>query len=245
MSYDPVDVLSDFAHEHGITYPLLSDVGSQAIKRLGLLDPDIERQHAHFGFETTERHQGLPYPGNFHLDADGVILDKQFEQSHRVRPSGAILLHDEIARVEPQCIERTAVGSVSIEVSLLSATYYPEQQQRLAIRLAIPPGDHVYVGTVPRGFTSLTVEVAGPPGLVVDEPDMPAGEPLRIDALNLDFEVVTGQVELALPLRITKDEGDCDLNVSVSLQSCTTDACFPPGTANATLRLHGGGLVRH
>jgi len=39
ISYDPVDVLAGFSKQHGITFPMLSDVGSETIKRYSILKP--------------------------------------------------------------------------------------------------------------------------------------------------------------------------------------------------------------
>ena len=39
ISYDAADVLRGFARERGITYPMLSDAGSEVIERFGLRNP--------------------------------------------------------------------------------------------------------------------------------------------------------------------------------------------------------------
>ena len=36
VSYDEASALAEFARHHGITYPLLSDLGSKVIDRFGL-----------------------------------------------------------------------------------------------------------------------------------------------------------------------------------------------------------------
>src|SRR5216683_1747034 len=42
VSYDPVPVLADFSKRRGITFPLLSDAGSETIKRYGVLNTTID-----------------------------------------------------------------------------------------------------------------------------------------------------------------------------------------------------------
>ena len=91
LSYDAVPVLARFAEQCGITFPLLSDEGSHAIRALGLLNQHVAEQHAFYGVAVRDEHHGVPYPGRFLLDTDGVIVAKQFEQSYRVRPSAALL----------------------------------------------------------------------------------------------------------------------------------------------------------
>ena len=39
VTYDPVEVLDGFSRQHGITFPMLADVGSVTIKKFGILNP--------------------------------------------------------------------------------------------------------------------------------------------------------------------------------------------------------------
>jgi len=52
ISYHSVETVREFATARGITFPLLSDAGSEVIKRLGLINPHVRRQH-----EETNRSQ--------------------------------------------------------------------------------------------------------------------------------------------------------------------------------------------
>lgn len=87
ISYDPVAVLAAFAQSHDITFPLLSDEGSRLIRGLGLENQHVAAQQAYYRKPVTDRYRGMPYPGTFLLDEDGVIRGRQFEQSYRWRPS--------------------------------------------------------------------------------------------------------------------------------------------------------------
>ena len=60
ISYDPVDVLAGFAAEHGIDFPLLGDVGSSVMDDLGLLNPNMVAEMAHWGRPVEARQEGLP-----------------------------------------------------------------------------------------------------------------------------------------------------------------------------------------
>jgi peroxiredoxin len=62
ISYDKVEVLTKFAGEKKITFPLLSDPESKAIKPYGLLVEDAKGNY-----------EGLAKPGVFILDKEGVI----------------------------------------------------------------------------------------------------------------------------------------------------------------------------
>jgi peroxiredoxin len=62
ISYDKVEVLAKFADEKKITFPLLSDPESKAIKPFGVLVEDAKGNY-----------EGLARPGVFIIDKDGVI----------------------------------------------------------------------------------------------------------------------------------------------------------------------------
>jgi len=113
ISYDPVPVLAAFAEQHGISFSLLSDEGSQTIRRLGLLNEHVAEQQAFYGRGVEPRHQGIPYPGLFMLDETGVVVSRQFEQSYRVRPAPDVLLEELVPmEVIPTAVsaEATAEG---------------------------------------------------------------------------------------------------------------------------------------
>jgi hypothetical protein len=62
------------------------DQGSHTIGALGLLNDT----HAFYGIQTREDQQGVAYPGTFVLDEQGVVVDRRFEQSYRVRPTARL-----------------------------------------------------------------------------------------------------------------------------------------------------------
>jgi peroxiredoxin len=62
ISYDKVEVLAKFADEKKLTFPLLSDSESKAIKPFGMLVEDAKGNY-----------EGLAKPGIFVVDKDGVI----------------------------------------------------------------------------------------------------------------------------------------------------------------------------
>ena len=92
ISYDSIEILSAFARKHGIAFPLLSDHSSRVIRQLGLVNERVQDDHAHYGIASNPRHTGLPYPGVFALDERGIIVQKRFHESYRVRDTGVGLV---------------------------------------------------------------------------------------------------------------------------------------------------------
>ena len=100
ISYDSQDILDAFSQQHGITFPLLSDIGSATIKRYGILntvaeeglgpngnDPDvIARVKLYVSANgANERQRGIPFPGTFIVDRGGRVKARFFEDSYTVR----------------------------------------------------------------------------------------------------------------------------------------------------------------
>lgn len=239
ISYDPVDVLAGFAAEHGIDYPLLSDVGSRAIRELGLENTRIVEERAYWGREVTDRHRGLPYPGTFLVDEDGVVVDKLFERSHRLRPSGRLALERLVGSLPgTPPIVRTATGpAVRAAASLDDDSYYPNQVTTVRVRLEIDEGWHVYVPPVPQGFVPLEVGLRGPQGVFTGPVELPAGRPFTVAGLPERFQVVEGVVDVAVPFYVLEDTAAVDVRVAVRYQACSATTCLPPEelTMDATL----------
>ena len=76
ISYDPVSVLADFSARRGITFPMLSDPGSETIKRYGILNTTVDTKNALYGY---------PFPGTFIVDAKGVVTSRHFETAYQER----------------------------------------------------------------------------------------------------------------------------------------------------------------
>ena len=100
-------MLAGFSRRHGITYPLLSDVGSATIKRYGILntvveealgpngkDPRVLADLRMFatGGEPAERHRGIPFPGTFIVDRQGRVTSRFFEDYYWERNTTANIL---------------------------------------------------------------------------------------------------------------------------------------------------------
>ena len=239
ISYDPVSVLAAFAAKHDITFTLLSDEGSSVITRLGLLNERIPEERAHYGKPMDDLHRGLPWPGTFLLDEAGVVVERFFERSHRVRPSGAVLL-DLLVESDGAIPERaltSTVEGVAAAVWTDEPTYFPSQWQRLRVRLIVGDGLHIYVPPVPGGYRALQVEVAGPEGLLINPAELPGGSPLTIDVLNESFSVADGTVDVAVPFYVLEGTGDIDVAVNVHFQACTDEACFLPQTLSVVVPL--------
>lgn len=232
ISYDPVDVLQAFAASHEITFPLLSDAGSLTIRRLGMLDEDLERHHAEFGISTRDDQRGVSYPGVFLIDENGRVVKKRLHKNYRIRDTGAGLLEAVLGvRATERNIEQTIQrGVVRVQLSLDSPAYRPYQQLQLTAMLTIEPGWHIYATPVPEGYIPLSLEVTPAQGLEVGKTAWPEPHPFRIEGLEDQFFVLEGTVRGAAPLTFAfpPGAGAQAVHAVIRYQACSTTECLPP-----------------
>lgn len=237
ISYDPVETLARFSRVHDITYPLLSDVGSEVIERLGVLNVTIEAERAAYGRPMEERHKGIPYPGTFSLDESGVVTGKRFERSHRIRPTGRSLLRSLIGDdgSPPEVSAEASSPGVRVAAWLDTSVVHANQLQELHVRLETEPGVHLYTEPVPQGFSALAVELSGDDRLRAEQATTIEGSEFHVEGLPDTFYVVEGIVDLAVPFVLLSNRDtagdptrDVSLELTVSYQACTSEMCFMP-----------------
>jgi AhpC/TSA family/Thiol:disulfide interchange protein DsbD, N-terminal len=227
---DAQEALAAFASEHGITYPLLSDAGSEVIRRYGILNTLIRPDEAIYG---------IPYPGSYITDERGVVVEKIFHQRYQVRDDAESLLHTRFgAALHVEQDPSVTVDSPGVRVSaVLGAEEFVFQRRAtLFVRLDLDPGLHVYGPPTPEGYVATSVAVTGPEGLIVEPPAYPPTRPIHFEALGETLHVFEGAVEVAVPLTANIRAGDrVPLEVAVEYQACDDRQCFLP--QRKTLRL--------
>jgi peroxiredoxin len=76
ISYDSVDKLKAFAEKNSIGFTMLSDQGSKTLDAYGIRNKEVK---------AGTMQDGIPYPGTFLLDKDGVVRAKFFLEGYRER----------------------------------------------------------------------------------------------------------------------------------------------------------------
>lgn len=238
ISYDSVEILRGFAEKHGITFPLLSDEGSHVIRQLGLVNERVGEDHAHYGIASNPRHVGLPYPGVFTLDERGVIIQKRFHESYRVRDTGGGLLAQTLGRFETVGTSEATHEDEAVHVRawLDSPTYAFFQRVHVNVELSVAPGFHVYGHPIPAGFVPLSLEVAPIENVEMGAAEWPSPHPFKVDGLDDELLVHEGTIRALLPLTFSAlpGAGDHVIQVTVSYQACSNSTCLAP----ASIPLH-------
>ena len=158
ISYDSVEVLSDFAQRRGITFPLLADDDSSVITQFGILntvaaegvgdnadDPDVQADVAKYvsAFGANPMIVGTPYPGTFMIDGDGKVTSRFFEEFYRERNTTTNVMLKLGMGLSP-------IAAVEGETAHLKFTAYPSNTSvtvgtRFSLALDVTPGPKMHV----------------------------------------------------------------------------------------------------
>lgn len=241
VSYDPPEVLREFAEAKGISYPLLSDQGSRVITELGLLDRDLEAHHARFGVQLQEHQLGVAYPSVFVLDEQGKVQAKRIKEHYRTREGAAKLLEEALGLSRPPAGPSQSAAGPKLRVTAVSdaARYVRWQESRLHLLFELEPGWHVYGRPLPAGYAPLEVAPASIDEVRFGAPGYPPTKPFRVQGLDEDFNVYAGRFEVGLPfaVEVGPDHGPVGIEIGIRYQACSQEECLPPAAATLSFTL--------
>ncbi len=210
-----------------------------------MLNQHIAQQHAAFGIAVRDHHFGVPYPGTFVLDEAGVVRDRWFEQSYRIRPTPTAFLEQSYGIPTDATVSATAASdNVRAHAWLGSPRYHPHQRLDVTVDLEIADGLHVYTEPIPGGYIPIKIEIDQVDGLEARQVRLPAARVLHLDALDETFHVLDGHVRATVPVVLTKNVGDVDLSLTIRYQTCSDRECFMPEQLRLRLPLQAEDNVR-
>jgi hypothetical protein len=226
ISYDPVAVLADFSARRGVTFPLLSDPGSETIKRYGLLNTTIEPSDALYGY---------PFPGTFIVDRRGVVTSRFFEDAYQERDTVSSIL----VRLGHQVgVQGTKIAGAHVTVTSYATDEVAAQGTHFSLVLDVTPGPRVHVyAPGASDYRPVAIRVAPQPGLLLRAPQYPKSEDYFFKPLKEHVPVYQH------PFRIVQDvtldpskDGTAALKDVTSLtitgqfeyQACDDTVCFTP-----------------
>lgn len=235
ISYDDKHILTEFAKSYGIEYPLLSDMDSAVIKKFGILNTQVEPGDAIL--------YGIPYPGTYITDENGVVIEKFFHDTYKRREGPELLLDSALGKVLLEHDAPNDSGTddegIMVSATLHGGAIKQGAQRQIVVRFDLPDGLHIYGEPVPDGMIPTTVTVKGPDGLVVEEVVVPPTEPLKLESLGLELPVWSGQVDIRVPIyALSSLQSECrpleqdaiTIDVTVRYQACDSNVCLLPKT---------------
>jgi peroxiredoxin len=239
ITYDAVATLADFGTRRGIGFALLSDPGSVIIRRFGILNTTIPASNA--------QAYGVPFPGTFLLNRDGVVTARFFEAAYQERNTVASIM----ARLGGEVsAPATRISSPQLEiVAYLSDTAAaPGTRFSIVVDARPAPGIHVSAPGV-TGYKPIALAVEPASGLLVREAHYPPSEIYEFKPLNERVPVFQRPFRLVQDLAIDastqaqaalKDVPSLTVNATLTYQACDDRICYTPQSVplawNVTLR---------
>lgn len=224
ISYDSPETLRAFAAARGITFPLLSDAGSATIRRYDILNAQASGQAA-----------GIPHPGTFVVNAQGVVVSRSFEERYQERASARSLLAPDDAAGTAGT--RTETPHLVLVTRASDSAAAPGTRVSLMLEITPKPRMHVYA----PGQTDLipiTLALTEDASFKARPPKFPAPEkyffePLKETQLVFSRRFrITQDVTLALTpaLRARAREAGAALTIAGTLryQACDDKVCYMP-----------------
>lgn len=252
ISYDPPETIAAFSKQRGITFPMLSDVGSVTIKRYGILntvamelagpnakDPaladDIKTYVSVVG--PNARMAGIAFPGTFILDRNGRVKSRFFEDFYIERNT--------VSSIMTRVGGGTAVSGTKISTEHLDITTYPSDSalapgNRVTLALDIVPhrGIHVYAPGA-SGYRVITPTLEPQPQVRALPINYPASQiyffkPLkeRVPVYQKPFTLIQEVVLEGTPQAQAALRGKDMLTLKGTLeyQACDEKVCFNPAS---------------
>lgn len=232
ISYDDPEALADFSAAHGIEYPLLGDPDSEIINAFGILNTLVPEEEAEYF--------GMPYPGAYVIDADGVVTAKFFENNQIFRPGPEQLLRAALGESIDPGPAREPVAEVQVHAYLDGPSLVPGLLRELVVEFLVPQGQHLYGEPVPDGLVATSVIVDVDDELIVRETSAPPTRPHHLPS-GEELQVYEGAVQLRTPITVLGGLGrgndgeesrlglgDRVVSGTARFQSCDDTACGLP-----------------
>ena len=229
ISYDPMRVTGDFSQRRGITFPLLSDARSTVIQRYGILNNTVS--------PTNHQLYGIPFPGTFVVDRDGIVTSRVFETAYQERDTMSNLLIRLGGRVDAPA---TKISAPHLDLTTFSTDQIVAPGTHFSLVIDAVPGRrvHVYAPGV-SGYKPIALVIQPQAGLLVQDVRVPRAEDYFFKPLNehvavyqKPFRIVqdvtidsSPQIEAAL-----RGVPTMTIRGTLDYQACDDKVCFLPQT---------------
>jgi peroxiredoxin len=267
ISYDRSEILAAFSKQHGITFPMLSDVGSATIKRYGILNPvpewaigpdkdDPEVKAAVQKYVSVVNPNptmvGIAFPGTFILDRQGRVTSRYFEDFYIERNTISSVMMRLDNRVAP-------VAGTKLSTAHLEVTTYPSEPgiapgNRFSVAFDVQPhkGIHVYAPGA-KDYRVIRVAIEPQPFVRTLPMKYPASQiyhfkPLneRVPVYEKPFTLVQEIILEGTPQAQAAFRGKTSLTINGTLeyQACDDKICYNPASVPVSWIINLRPLVR-
>jgi peroxiredoxin len=229
ISYDSVAVLKNFAARRHITLPMLSDPGSKIIRTFGLLNDTVPQNTPAYG---------IPFPGTYIVNPQGVVTAKYFEDDYRERDTSSEILIRQYG-VNPGHVQSSVqTKHLTLSASASGSTIGPGQHLILTLEVELKPKMHVYAPGV-QGYIPIDWSMKGAPLFTAEAATYPASKILLLPAINERVPVYEGKFRLIREVVLTAQTaaqapvapgGELTVEGAFRYQACDDRICYIPQT---------------
>jgi hypothetical protein len=228
ISYDSVEILADFAKRKKITFPMLSDPGSKVIREFGILNTTVP---------ATDFHYGIPYPGTYIVNRDGIVQSKYFEQAFQDRYSAPTILLREFG--SDAGTRQSDVKTAQLEIKYYSTVdpVRPNVRFTLVTEFELKPKVHVYAPGVQGGYIPIDLQIDPSPNYSVHPAAYPKSERLFLPAIKETVSVFQNKFQVSRDITMASEKDlqavlagarEVKLTGHLRYQACDDKICYLP-----------------
>jgi hypothetical protein len=242
LSYDSVAVLKSFAERAGIHYPMLSDPDSKIIRAFDILNEKVPKGNMAYG---------VPNPGTFIIDENGIVRAKYFEDDYRERYAAANILWQQFGERAGKVQATAETPHLRLSLVASDGEARPGVRLSLALEIELKPRMHVYAPGVEGGYIPIQWTMPESKGWRTHDVTWPPSRKLRLEAIHETVPVYEGKFRLERDITIGQNrdlaplldpERSLAIEGSFRYQACDDKECFPPQTIPLRFRVHVSAL---
>jgi len=226
ISYDTVEILKSFSDRMGgLRFPTLADPDSEIIEAFGIRNPNPE---------PGSRTDGMAFPGTYIVNAHGIVQEKFFHDSHRIRETAETILMktfgaDGGRRIEVQLPQFNFVAYASQD------TLRPGNTITLVADIELPERMHLYAPG--SDYTAVDLKIIETDYVKMSDLTLPEPETLYLEPIDESVPVYhgTAQIQRDMALAPAYREDSIDVDVILTYQTCDDEICFPPDDFEFTM----------
>lgn len=201
--------------------PILSDTDSKIIREFGIFNTNIPR---------TSFQYGIPFPGTYTLDTNGVVTAKYFEDTYRERVTPNFIL-------STQFVGEAGVRKAQIRTDHLTLTSYVTDDKvfagnrvSLILDIELPAKMHLYAPGV-KGYKPVAFQLDPHPNARFFDASFPKAAIMNLPAIKETVPVYSGKVRITRDIILGTDEtmrkeSTVEITGSFEYQACDDEICY-------------------
>lgn len=199
---------------------MLSDKGSVVIRQFGILNANIPEGQPFFG---------IPFPGDYLIDAKGTVRDKHFLPNYETRPAASEVLLKNFGVAAGAPVVEITGGDVRATVTTSSDRAVPGRELGVSVDLKIPAGWHIYGQPLQDNYVATSLEF-DPDTVSAQSFDFPKATPVEFKSLGETLPIYSGSVRAfgRIVIKSNLKPGDYKLKGTLRFQKCSEEICELP-----------------